>query len=274
MKYEFLVNFTSRNNVDLILGSKEYWISNPVPKDPFEKEEYEFCTKNISEENKKKIVAFFEKARFWACFVKIDVYAACFNSAKELLKNNIHLFVIYNNLVTDKSLSFNVEGFIIFEKDSFECDLAIAVNSQLQGFKICRKHMNYKDVLYKSKVQIFIVNNISVADFSKSNLHNYLKHKKCPFTNEFYFGEDEFRYLITTNEINECSLPEKVIVKLSEKTILDVGTYDSNNFIKTNLDDLTSKDFENWNKSLMGNNPILICSPETLQKLKDKSCLI
>jgi hypothetical protein len=274
MKYEFLVNFTSRSNVDSILCSRNFWINNPAPKDPFEKENYEFCPKNISEENKKRVVTFFEKARFWACFVKIDICANCYNKAKELLKNNIHLFVVYNNLVTDKSLSFNVEGFLIFDKDSFDYDLATAVNFQLQGFKICRNHMNYKDVLYKSKVKIFIINNLLIADFSKSNLHNFLKHKNDPFDNEFYFGEDEFRYLITTNEISECFLPEKLIVKLSEKTIVDVGTYESKAFIKTNIDDFTIADFENWNESLINNDPILICNPETLQKLKDKGALI
>ncbi|GMO35298.1 MAG: hypothetical protein Ta2B_15410 [Termitinemataceae bacterium] len=277
MTHEFLVNFSTKENILNICRSKEFWLKHPGPIDFFEREYYRFVPENIKTEDKTRIINFFEKARFWGCFVKIDIEADTMDEAKVLLKTNSHLFVVFHNMTNDKSLSYSIESFIIFDKKSFEVDLEEAMQSQIPNFKWSRKNMTYESNLLQSEVTVYIENGgyQVKADFQKSNIRNHLKHKKDPITDEWYFGEDEFRYLLTTNVIEENMLPpNKVVVTLNPSTIVDVGTYDMQKFFKGSIQAFDLDKFNDWQKTLAdSSNLVLLCNPETAKKLKDKSAL-
>jgi hypothetical protein len=216
------------------------------------------------------LIAFFEKARFWGCFVKLDIEAESYDEAKKLLKNNPHLFSTFYQMTEEHSLSYNTEAFIIFDKASFEKDLEMAMRLQIPNFKWTRKNMVYESNLLQSEVTIFIEDEQARADFSKSNIHRHLKNKKDPITNEWYFGEDEFRYLVTSGMIEDMSsLPEKLVIALSSSTFVDIGTYDTHNFFKDSIQSLDLDKFTAWYKKLPdSDNLVLLCNPETLEKLK------
>ncbi|GHU90134.1 hypothetical protein FACS189476_09910 [Spirochaetia bacterium] len=222
MKFELLVHSTNSQRLESIKKNGLWATRVSNTKDISERFEYKInVLGDISDEKKdfykKDFIERFEASVFWLNFTKIDIeIASPQEGSKNLLQKlmgNEHLKAVLMNLYRDKTLGEEtIDKSIVIFKPLF--DKKVKEITGKFNITYCDRKLKYtEEVLYqRAPLEVeFCVESSCIEDkicFTKpffttpNNVLCFKKSKKGP-NDEWYFGEDEYRYLFYC-KIDNC----------------------------------------------------------------------